>query len=186
MSETPMSETPEPETPPETSPDAPERLFFENGASWHWLWLGVVGGLLMMFVQSRAGLGFQPVVPVFFLVMMCGFLTVQVRAARIHTSVELTADTLRQGTETLPIGEILAIYPEAEHTVKSSGLPKKWAKSGEALQKWQESRSLGELNGVPKGRTGIGLKLANDRTAQAWARDHEALRAELTRLVVDR
>ena len=172
-----MAEAPVPETPkPETPPDAPERLFFENGASWHWLWLGVVGGLLMTFVQSSAGLGFQPVVPVFFLVMMCGFLTVQVRAARIHTSVELTADTLRQGTEVLPIGEILSIYPEAEHTAKSSG----------PLRKWQESRSLGELNGVPKGRTGIGLKLAHDRTAQAWARDHEALRAALTKLVADR
>jgi hypothetical protein len=183
MSEAPVPETPKPETP---NPETPERLFFENGASWHWLWLGVVGGLVMTFVQSSAGLGFQPVVPLFFLVMMCGFLTVQVRAARIHTSVELTADTLRQGTETLPISEIVAVYPEAEHTVKSSGPVKKWAKSGEALQKWQESRSLGELNGVPKGRTGIGLKLANDRTAQAWARDHEALRAELTRLVADR
>lgn len=171
------SENPGPGTPgSETPPDAAERLFFENGASWHWLWLGVVGGLVMTFVQSSAGLGFRPVVPLFFLVMMCGFLTIQVRAARIHTSVELTADTLRQGTETLPIGEILTVYPEAEHTVKSGG----------PLQKWQESRSLGELNGVPKGRTGIGLQLANDRTAQAWARDHEALRAELTRLVADR
>jgi len=39
---------------------------------------------------------------------------------------------------------------------------------------------------VPKGRTGIGLKLANDRTAQAWARNDEALRAALTKLVADR
>ena len=153
--------------------DAEEVLFFENGASWHWLWLGVVGASVMVFIQYAAGLGFQAVVPLFFLVMMCGFLTIQVRAARIHTSVELTADTLRQGTETLPINQILAVYPEAEHTVKSGG----------PLEKWQESRSLGELNGVPKGRTGIGLKLGNDRTAQAWARNHEALRSALTTLV---
>jgi len=153
--------------------DAAEVLFFENGASWHWLWLGVVGASVMVFIQYAAGLGFQAVVPLFFLVMMCGFLTIQVRAARIHTSVELTADTLRQGTETLPINQILAVYPEAEHTVKSGG----------PLEKWQESRSLGELNGVPKGRTGIGLKLGNDRTAQAWARNHEALRSALTTLV---
>jgi len=153
--------------------DTGERLFFENGASWHWLWLGVVGALVMVFIQFSAGLGFQPTVPLFFLVMMCGFLTIQVRAARIHTSVELTADTLRQGTETLPISEIIAVYPEAENTVKS----------GEPLEKWQEARALGELNGVPKRRTGIGLKLINDRTAQAWARDHEALRSALTTLV---
>jgi hypothetical protein len=173
---------------PETPPGTPERLFFENGASWHWLWLGVVGGLVMTFVQSSAGLGFQPVVPLFFLVMMCGFLTVQVRAARIHTSVELTADTLRQGTETLPISEILEVYPEAEYTPRKplfQGM-RATVKSDEPLQKWQESRSLGEVNGVPKGRTGIGLKLANDRTAQAWARNDEALRAALTKLVADR
>jgi hypothetical protein len=65
------------------------------------------------------------------------------------------------------------VYPEAEHTVKSGG----------PVEKWQESRSLGELNGVPKGRTGIGLKLGNDRTAQAWARNHEVLRSALTKLV---
>lgn len=173
---------------PETPPDAAECLFFENGASWHWLWLGVVGGLVMTFVQSSAGLGFRPVVPLFFLVMMCGFLTVQVRAARIHTSVELTADTLRQGTETLPISEILEVYPEAEYTPRKplfQGI-RAPVKSDEALEKWQESRSLGEVNGVPKGRTGIGLKLANDRTAQAWARNDEALRAVLTKLVADR
>ena len=150
-----------------------EPLFYENGASWNWLWLGVVGAVVMASIQSAAGLGFQPVVPLFFLVMMSGFLAVQVRAARIHTSVELTADTLRQGTETLPISEILAVYPEAEHTVKS----------GKSLEKWQDSRTLGEVNGVPKGRTGIGLALVNDRTAQAWARNHEALRSALTALV---
>lgn len=148
-------------------------LFFENGASWHWLWLGVAGGLAMVFVQYGAGLGFRATLPLFFLVVMCSVLALQVRAARQHTSVELTADTLRQGTETLPIGEILAVYPEAENTVKS----------GQPIEVWQEARTLGELNGVPKGRTGIGLRLANDRTAQAWARDDEALRAALMKLV---
>ena len=87
--------------------------------------------------------------------------------------MELTADALRQGTEILPISEILEVYPEAENTVKS----------GEPLEKWQEARTLGEINGVPKGRTGIGLKLINDRTAQAWARDDEALRSALVSLV---
>jgi hypothetical protein len=164
MSDTPMSDTPAADTEP---------LFFENGASWKWLWLGVVGASVMAFIQSAAGLGFQPVVPAFFLVMMSGFLAIQVRAARIHTSVELTADALRQGTEILPISEILEVYPEAENTVKS----------GEPLEKWQEARTLGEINGVPKGRTGIGLKLINDRTAQAWARDDEALRSALVSLV---
>jgi hypothetical protein len=170
----PGPDGPEPDGP---EPDGPEPespvLFYENGASWHWLWLGVAGGLAMVFVQYGAGLGFRATVPLFFLVTMCSVLALQVRAARLHTSVELTAQTLRQGTETLPIGQILLVYPEAEHSVKS----------GEPIEPWQEARTLGELNGVPKGRTGIGLKLANDRTAQAWARDDEALRAALTKLV---
>ena len=46
-------------------------LFFENGASWHWLWLGVAGGLAMVFVQYGAGLGFRATLPLFFLVVMC-------------------------------------------------------------------------------------------------------------------
>jgi hypothetical protein len=42
---------------------------------------------------------------------------------------------------------------------------------------------LGELTGVPRGRTGIGIKLSNDRSAQAWARKHRELRAALTSVV---
>jgi hypothetical protein len=42
---------------------------------------------------------------------------------------------------------------------------------------------LGELTGVPRGRVGIGLRLTGRRTAQAWARNHRALRAALTPLV---
>ena len=52
--------------------------------------------------------------------------------------------------------------------------------------KWQASRALGELTGVPRGRTGIGLKLVGGRTAQAWARHHRGLRAALTPLVAER
>jgi hypothetical protein len=38
----------------------------------------------------------------------------------------------------------------------------------------------------PRGRTGIGLRLTNDRTAQAWARKHRQLRAALTNLIEER
>ena len=41
------------------------------------------------------------------------------------------------------------MYPEAERTVKS----------GELLEKWQTSRALGELSGIPRGRKGVGIKL---------------------------
>ena len=88
----------------------------------------------------------------------------QVKAARIHTSVELTPDALREGTETILVDEIVTIYPEAK---------------GPETPKWQSARALGELTGVPRGRTGIGLKLTNDRTAQAWARRHKATAGRL-------
>jgi hypothetical protein len=110
-------------------------------------------------------------VPAIFFVLVTGFLWIQIKAARIHTSVELTPDHLRQGEERISIDDIVRIYPEA---------------SGAQTQKWQSSRALGELTGVPRGRKGIGLKLTNDRAAQAWARKHHRLRTELTRVVEER
>ena len=89
----------------------------------------------------------------------------------IHTSVELTPDHLRQGAEQIRIDDIVKIYPAA---------------TGTEPPKWQSSRALGELSGVPRRRTGIGLKLTNDRRAQAWARKHQQLRAALTQLVDER
>lgn len=145
-----------------------EVLFSEAGASWLWLLAGPAAGITMMFIQLNSGYGPRPLVPGVFLVLVTGFLGVQVKAARIHTSVELTAEYLREGRETILIPEILRVYPEAE---------------GRDVPKWQLARALGELTGVPRGRTGIGLKLSNDRSAQAWARKHRELRAALTSLV---
>lgn len=149
----------------------PEVLFYEQGASWWWASLGPVSAIAMALIQRSAGYGIQWLVPGMFLVLVTGFVAIQVHAARIHTSVELTQDQLRQGTERIGIDEIVRIYPPA---------------TGPDEQKWQSSRALGELTGVPRGRTGIGLKLSNDRGAQAWARRHQQLRAELTRLVEER
>ncbi|MCV7298450.1 DUF3093 family protein [Mycobacterium barrassiae] len=146
-------------------------LFYEQGASWWWLLAGPAAGIAMALIQLSAGYGIQWLVPGIFFVLVTGFLAIQVKAARIHTSVELTPDQLRQGEERLSIDEIVRIYPEP---------------SGPEPPKWQSSRALGELTGVPRGRTGIGLKLTNDRSAQAWARKHKRLRTELTRLVEER
>jgi hypothetical protein len=143
-------------------------LFEEPGASWWWLLVGPGSGATMMAIQFSSGLGFQPLVPAIFFVLVTSFLAIQLKAARIHTSVELTPKYLRQGAETILIREILKVYPPA---------------SGAEAPKWQSARALGELTGVPRRRTGIGIKLSNDRTAQAWARKHQQLRAALTELV---
>jgi hypothetical protein len=146
-------------------------LFYEQGASWLWVLTGPVSALAMLLIQLSAGYGIQLLIPAVFFVLVSGFIALQVKAARIHTSVELTPTTLREGTERISIDDIVRIYPEP---------------TGSESPKWQSARALGELTGVPKGRNGIGLKLTNDRTAQAWARRHQQLRAALIHLVDER
>lgn len=172
--------------------ESSEPLFFERGASWYWMLAAPAAALTMVFVQYRAGLGFRAFVPMLFLVMVGGFLALQIKAARTHTSVELTAENLREGTEVLAVDEIVAVFPDPDYTVKTAGLMDKWqgralgVSSTGPLEKWQTSRTLGEINGVPRGRKPVGIKLAGGAYAQAWARDHEGLRAALTRIVESR
>jgi hypothetical protein len=149
----------------------PQVLFYEQGASWWWVLAGPAAGIAMALIQLSAGYGIQLLVPGVFFVLVTGFLAIQVKAARIHTSVELTPNHLRQGTERISVDNIVRVYPE----------PK-----GPDEPKWQSARALGELTGVPRGRTGIGLKLTKDRAAQAWARNHHVLRAALTQVIEER
>jgi hypothetical protein len=151
-------------------------LFYESGASWYWALAGPFSAVSLILIEVSSGAGVALVTPMIFLVLVTAFVSLQVKAARIHTSVELTEDALRQGTETILVAEILKVYSEAEHSVKSD----------KELARWQSARALGELVGVPRGRFGIGLKLTGDRTAQAWARRHRHLRAALTPLVQER
>jgi hypothetical protein len=146
-------------------------LFYEQGASWLWVLAGPAAAISMLLIQLSAGYGIQLLVPSVFLVLVSGFIGLQVKAARIHTSVELTPTTLREGTETTPIDDIVRVYPEPE---------------GNEELAWMSARALGELTGVPKGRTGIGIKLTRGRTAQAWARKHQQLRSALVHLVDER
>jgi hypothetical protein len=146
-------------------------LFYEQGASWWWVLAGPLSAVAMILIQMSAGLGFQWLVPMIFFALVSTFVAVQVKAARIHTSVELTPTMLREGTERIHIDDIVRIYPAPE---------------GNEETRWMSARALGELTGVPKGRTGIGIKMTNDRTAQAWARKHQQLRAQLVHLVDER
>ncbi len=161
-----------------------EPLLFECGASWLWLLAGPAAALAMVIVQFRAGAGFRLTVPMMFFVIVTAFMALQVKAARIHTSVELTRATLREGTELLSIKEIVSVFPEPREPVRNRGPISSWrVKPSEAPEPWQRARALGELSGVPRGRTAVGLELTGGRLVQAWARDADALRAELTRLV---
>ncbi len=79
-----------------------------------WLLAGPLSAATMLPLQVSSGYGWRPLLPLVFLVLVTGFLGLQVKAARIHTSVELTPDYLRQGAETIRISEIVKIYPEAD------------------------------------------------------------------------
>lgn len=158
------------------SDTAQKPLFYEPGASWWWLAAGPAAAVAMVLIEIWSGAPVSFVVPAIFLVLVSAFLAIQVKAARIHVSVELTEDALREGTETILVREIVKVYPE----------PENHEASGKDLARWQASRALGELVGVPRGRVGIGLKLTGGRTVQAWARRHRQLRAALTPLVQER
>ena len=154
-------------------PTEDQPLFYEPGASRYWLLAGPASAASLIYIQWSNHVKISLLVPAVFLVLVTAFVGLQVHAARIHTSVELTEDALRQGTETILVSEIVKVFPEAENSVAS----------GKPLARWQTARALGELVGVPRGRYGIGLKLTGGRTAQAWARRHRHLRDVLTPLV---
>ena len=83
-------------TQPRASPP-PNVLFYEPGASWLWVLAGPRAGIAMLLIQMSAGLGFQWMVPTVFFALVTSFVAVQVKAARIHTSVELTPDHAAPG-----------------------------------------------------------------------------------------
>ncbi|MFV0494502.1 DUF3093 domain-containing protein [Mycobacterium sp.] len=151
-------------------------LFYEPGASWYWVLAGPLSALSLIYIQWSGHAPISLAVPGIFMVVVSAFVALQVHAARIHTSVELTEDALRQGTETIRLSEIVKVFPEPENSVKS----------GKPLAKWQSARALGEIVGVPRGRYGIGLRLTGSRTAQAWARKHRHMRDVLTPLIEQR
>ncbi|HQV16758.1 MAG TPA: DUF3093 domain-containing protein [Gordonia sp. (in: high G+C Gram-positive bacteria)] len=168
MSDSPAADEPLNEEKPAAPVDEGEVLFAEQGGSWWVVAIGpvMVGAVLAMEI-SGPGQVHWPVMSMFGLILV-SFSLVQVYAARRHVSVCLTETTLRQGTRMLPLSEIKKIFPPNE--------------SPES-KKWESAKALGELHGVPRRRKGIGVKLADGTLAQAWARDVETLRRELTEAV---
>jgi hypothetical protein len=143
-------------------------LFSEPGARWRTVAYGPLLCLLVLILELALRRG-----PVhwfglaFCAILLAGFVTLQVVAGKRHVSVELTDSVLREGTETLPLESIARVFPE--HDEES------WDDDP-----WESARALGELTGVPRRRRGIGLKLRDGAMVQAWARDHQQLRAELS------
>lgn len=172
-----MPDAPDHPAPDHPTPEAPEILYAESGASWLWLLSGPAAGLTMLLLQLKGGGGFSPALPLMFLVLVTGFVALQIHAARIHTCVELTTQTLKQGAEITDVHSIIGVYPEKQRGLEAGSA------QARTQDKWLESRHMGELSRVPRGRTAVGIGLAGGRTARAWARRHRDLRAALTKLV---
>src|SRR5207248_2948669 len=132
LPDTPRTNGSTPSTRGETVADDAESelLFHEEGASWWWLLAGPICAAIMLYIEVSSGLGAQLVVPACFLVLVSGFLAVQVKAARIHTSVYLTTETLREGAETISVDTIVRIFPEPDPE--------------DEPPKWMSARALGE------------------------------------------
>ena len=76
---------------PDGAPDVQEEILFsEPGASLWWLALGPFSAASLAGMQFWSAHRVDPLVPLAFLVIVTGFMWIQTKAARIHTSVELT------------------------------------------------------------------------------------------------
>lgn len=161
-------------------------LFYEPGARWRAVSYGPLACVLILVVEIATG-----ATPHWFALLFCGgliaaFAAVQVLAARTHASVRLTTYALYQGAETVPLSAIREVLPE--HGVgpvdAASLVGVSWEDADSWTgHEWESARTLGELSGVPRRRTAIGLRLREGGSVRAWAKDHRALRAALSEAV---
>ncbi|WP_232840154.1 MULTISPECIES: hypothetical protein [Nocardia] len=156
-----------------TEPQDATVLFFEPGARWRSVAYGPVLCAIVLIVEIVSSSPVHWFALIFCGALVAGFVALQVVAGQRHVSVELTDTALRDGAETLPLSSIAEVLPERD--------PNSWDD-----EEWESARVIGELTGVPRRRTGIGLKLADGGLVQAWARDHRGLRAALESAVSSR
>ncbi|MVU83638.1 hypothetical protein GPX89_41170 [Nocardia sp. ET3-3] len=142
-------------------------LFSEPGARWRTIAYGPALCAIILAIELIRGGAVHWFGLAFCAVLLAGFVWLQVVAGKRHISVELTPESLREGTEVTRLNDIAEVLPEDDQ--------ESWD-----YEDWQSARALGELTGVPRRRKGIGLKLKDGRLVQAWAHDHVTLRAELT------
>lgn len=153
----------------EASGRSTESLFYEPGGRWSTVAVGPVFCAVALVVELFSGPVVHWVALPILAVVLAGFAYVMIVAARRHVSVELSAEMLRQGTEELPVADIEAVLPPSADA---------WEP-----ERWETSRTLGELADVPRGRKAVGLRLRGGTFVRAWAKDADSLRARLDELV---
>jgi hypothetical protein len=149
----------------DTTAEAGEVLFSEPGARWRAVAYGPLICVLLLVVETIAGVTLHWFALLFCAALISVFAVVQVYAARTHVGVELTEGFLRNGAETTPVRSIAAVLPV------------------DSDEPWEGGRALGELSGVPRWRTAIGLRRTDGELVRTWAKDHRALRSALNRAV---
>lgn len=149
----------------EAQVDVGETLFYEAGGSWLAVLIGPILVIVLLILEIVGGGRIHWEVLLAFGLMLAGFGYVQKAAAERHVSVLLTETMLREGAQRVALADIAKIFPENH---------------GGDYQKWESARALGELPAVPRRRKGIGVELADGTLRQAWARDVERFRTELT------
>jgi len=154
---------------PSAAGDITVPLFCEPGGRWRTVAYGPLLCAMGLVVELATGPVVHWVALPVIAVLLAGFVCPMVVAAKRHVSVELTPATLRQGTEELPVDEIEAVLPPSADPWKPD--------------RWESARTLGELSGVPRGRTAVGLRLRGGGLVRAWAKDADGLRARLEDLV---
>lgn len=107
-----------------TGDTKPKLLFYEPGASWYWVLTGPLAAVSVLLLEISSGAGVGLITPAIFLVMVSAFVALQVKAARIHTSVELTHDALR--TRTVSVRR--ASTPTGSSTSPFAIWPRTWVR----------------------------------------------------------
>ncbi|KAA0022359.1 hypothetical protein [Antrihabitans cavernicola] len=143
-----------------------DTLFAESGARWRTIAYGPLFCLAVAFYEIVAGGGVHWVALAIAAVIMATVVWVQVLGGRRYVSVELTPTTLRNGPEELDLADIDHVFPERDKDSWDDEL-------------WEVARAMGELSDVPRGRTGIGLRLRSGVLLRTWAKNDKGLRAAL-------
>jgi hypothetical protein len=137
-------------------------LFAEPGSTWWPVLWGPGFAIVGAMVQWATG-PVHTLAWVLFAVAFAGGGAVWANGRRRLWSVELTPVTLRQGRETLDVEKIAAVGEEVGTPVAARVLGGSWA--------------------VPRTFEPVPVKLHDGTVVVAWARDGQALRAALRKLV---
>ncbi|MDQ7810491.1 DUF3093 family protein [Amycolatopsis sp. A133] len=138
------------------------RLYAESGVSWAAIWWGPAFAVVGALAELATG---GPVHVVGWLMVgfaLCVITMPWVYARRRFLSLEVTTEQLRQGREQVPAAQIAEI--------DDVGTP-------------VGARVLGGGWSVPRKYDSLPVKLADGTVVLAWAKDVEALRDALDRLV---